>query len=192
MFNSKFELQKKRALEKLHEAIEKGEADEPMIDFLEKFNEKEHYYTTSSCAGRIIIFQDLGSKKDSDFIAKWHREIEFSDIVPFLGVLEGKKGIIWLRQEPLILHVVAKDLNHAILILDIAIKSGLKHSGIMVFKDQRYLVEINGTERLDVPIFEEKILVSEEYLRYLVKLANKKLVKSRITSKKFFDTVMKI
>lgn len=192
MLKSKFELQKKRALEKFHEAVEKGEADEPIIDFLEKFNEKEYCYTTSSCAGRIIIFQDMGSKKDSDFIAKWHREIEFSDIIPFLGVLEGKKGTIWLRQEPLILHVVAKDLNHAILILDTAIKSGLKHSGIMVFKDQRYLVEINGTERFDVPIFEEKILVSEEYLKYLVKLADKKFVKSRVTSKKFFGAVMKI
>jgi len=192
VLKSKFELQKERALEKFYEAVEKKEADEPIIEFLKEFNKKEFYYTTSSCAGRIMIFQDLGNKKDSDFIAKWHREIEFSDIFPFLSMLEGKKGIIWMRQEPLILHVIAKDLNHAILILEIAIKNGLKHSGIMVFKDQRYLIEINGTERLDAPIFEGKMLVSEDYLKYLVKLANKKLAKNRTTSKKFFSNAMKI
>jgi len=64
--------EKFRYLEDLKEVIQKGEVDLRIIDTLNILNSKENYYTTSSCAGRIILIEieEIGDKKESNFIFK--------------------------------------------------------------------------------------------------------------------------
>ena len=45
---------KSKYLKDLKKVIEEGEVDFRIIDTLNILNSKEDYYTTSSCAGRII------------------------------------------------------------------------------------------------------------------------------------------
>ena len=76
-----FEENKKKALENFEKHLKEGRVDEELIEFLKEFNKKENYYTTSSCAGRIIILLDKGKKGESKIVAKWHREISFEEFI---------------------------------------------------------------------------------------------------------------
>jgi len=194
----KFSVQKQKAILKFESALSKNEVDKDIIPFLEKFNKKENYYTTSSCAGRIILLHDLGSKKFSYFVGRWHRKVKYEEILEhihrFCEKEESSKGILWFKQEPLILHIVSKDLEGAEKILKIAITYGLKHSGIISLSKQRYVVEINGNERMSVPIVHKKLLIENlpEYLFSIVEIANENFEKNEKRRNRFLEEILKI
>jgi tRNA wybutosine-synthesizing protein 3 len=184
-----FDEDKRKTLKKFQRALENNEVDKPIIPLLKLINSLKDFYTTSSCAGRIILLHELGSrKKDHNFIIREHGEVNINE---FLNKKIGElKGRIWLKQEPFIIHIVARTLEKAIEMLNLGLKAGLKHSGIFVFKPERYILELNGTQHLSVPIFDKgKILVSKEYFIYLLELANKKLQKNKEMRKKFENLV---
>ncbi len=184
MPKKRFAQQKKFALKRLSQDRKEGKVDEGIFPLLNFFNSQESFYTTSSCSGRIVLFQDVGNKRDSSFIGKWHRKVEFSEVREKLKKLPAE-GIIWLRCEPSILHVVAKNLEGARKLLRLSLATGYKRSGIRGFKEDRYLVEICSTERIETPLGEKGTLfVSEDYLDYLTKIANKKFQKSQQRLKK--------
>ncbi|MFN3527539.1 MAG: tRNA-wybutosine modification methyltransferase TYW3 [Candidatus Altarchaeaceae archaeon] len=198
---SKFELQKEKNLKKFEKALSEGKVDNDIVEFLKKFNEKDFYYTTSSCAGRIMLLMDLGSKKESEFIARWHRKVNYEEVWnSIMNYIENKnnedkvkKGIVMFKQEPLILHIIAYDIEKAKKILDIALKNGLKHSGLIQWSDERYVVEINGNPRLSIPIVKYgKILVTEEYIKEIVEIANRNFEKNAIVRDKFLNEILEI
>ncbi len=201
MKDDKFNAQKHRAMQKFEFALSKDEVDKDIVGFLKKFNEKKFYYTSSSCAGRIILLHDLGSKKYSYFAARWHRKVKIDEVLDsvekFCDGKEAGKGILWFKQEPIIMHIVAYDLEHAKNILEIAIKHGLKHSGIMALSEQRYIIEINGNERMSVPLVSNnKLLIENEnlsqYLSSIVDIANKNFEKNEHRRERFLDDLNKI
>lgn len=176
---SKFKEQKAIAVEKFQRALKRGEVDSLLIPMIRYLNSLEDYYTTSSCAGRISVFHDVGAKRDDDWLGKWHREIEFDDIKSALEKIP-KNGIVWFIYEPAIFHVISRNLEDAIKIVNLARNSGFKKVGILSCKPERYLTEICSTERIDAPLAENRILlVDEEYIRYLVKLGNEKFQKGQ-------------
>ncbi len=196
MNDNKFNAQKHRAMQKFEFALSKDEVDKDIIGFLKKFNEKKFYYTSSSCAGRIILLHDLGGKKYSYFADRWHRKVTVEEVIEsiekFCNGEESCKGILWFKQEPIIMHIVAYSLEHAKNILEIAIKHGLKHSGIMALSDQRYIVEINGNERMSVPlVYNNKLLIEDDalpqYLFSIIEIANKNFEKNEHKREKFLD-----
>lgn len=186
-----FKLDKKKAMNKFSKALEKGEVDKPIISLLNFINSLSDFYTTSSCAGRVILLHEFGKRKiDNEFILKEHEKI---DIDKFLKINPKEmKGKIWLKQEPFIMHIVSRTLKNAKKMLSLGLESGLKHSGIFVFKLERYILELNGTQNLSVPIIDnKKMLASEEYLSYLLELADKKLQKNKETREKFEKLIIK-
>lgn len=191
---SKFELQKEKNMRKFEIALKEKKVDEALIDFLKKFNEKKFYYTTSSCAGRIILLRDLGNKKDSKFIIKWHRKVSADEVYENIkkAVEISDKGIIMFKQEPLILHTIAYDIERAKKILDIALKNGLKHSGLLQWSNERYIVEINGNERMSVLVANKKILVDKNYIEAIVEIANKNFEKNANKRDKFLNEILMI
>jgi len=191
---TKFELQKEKNLKKLEKALKEGKVDEPLIEVIKKFNEKKFYYTTSSCAGRIILLRDMGNKKDSEFIMRWHRKVETEEVWKCIKNIESenKEGIVMFKQEPLILHIIAFDLERAKKILDIALKNGLKHSGLLHWSKERYVVEINGNQRMSVPVVHKKILVDKSYVEKIVEIANKNFEKNEIKRNKFLNEILMI
>jgi tRNA(Phe) wybutosine-synthesizing methylase Tyw3 len=70
--------------------------------------------------------------------------------------------------------------------LELGLESGLKHSGVFVFKPERYILELNGTQHMSVPIIDNgKVLISKEYFSYLLEIANDKLEKNKQMRNKF-------
>jgi tRNA wybutosine-synthesizing protein 3 len=174
-----FRNDKLKALGKYSRALEDGKVDKPIIDLINYINSFPDYYTTSSCAGRVIFLHEFGKRKiDNDFVVKEHENVNIDD---FLNVSqEGLTGRVWLKQEPFIIHIACRTLTGAEEMLDIGIKSGLKHSGLFVFKPERYILELNGTDNISTPVMDGgKPLVSKDYLVYLLKLADEKLQRNK-------------
>ncbi len=85
---------------------------------------------------------------------------------------------IKFKCEPIILHVICRDLNSAVSLLEKAKKSGLKHSGIHSI-GKKIILEINGSDKLEFPIINKsRILVSDNFLKIIIKKSNEKLKKN--------------
>lgn len=181
-----FESEKKIYLEKLYKPdfSKKGSVDEKIKDLIEKINSNPDYYTTSSCSGRIMLITipDPKRKDTTDWLFVSHKKIQFKQ----LPLTEFPKSTTWFRQESMILHVCCKDLNSAQDLVDKAKTIGFKRSGIMATKN-RIMVEMMGTEKIDLPITKNgKLVVTKDYLTYVTAEANKKMKINHDKIKKFY------
>jgi len=160
-----------------------GRVDADIKPLLDVINSYEEYYTTSSCSGRIQITLNKlpGDKHNIITVAKWHREVKVEEVLTVLEEL--KKSAVeysWFSVQPPILHVIAKNLEAALNILTTARHCGFKHSGIQSVKKYRVVVEITGSERIEVPLFSRGILIIDlKHLPALVSVANEVLIKSK-------------
>lgn len=164
-------------MRKLKKAKTENLVDIDVIPLIDHINSLENFYTTSSCSGRISIFCHVGSKLKDFAVKKWHSKVSFDDVMHVINSAmdSQKNGAIWFRQESSIFHIVSKDLDGAIKVLDIALKSGYKYSGISVLKEGRYMVEVLSTERVDAPVAKDgELIVDENYIKFLIELANDK------------------
>jgi len=185
----KWVMNRKNAMDQLARAREEGKADEGIRNLVDKINSNPDLYTTSSCSGRICLLETPKehSKLESRWLYKTHSEAQFDDV---LNVLEKNKkeikNTVYLQAECPILHVVAKELDSAKKILFLALQSGFKRSGIQSIQKDRIVIEICSTETLEVPIAEAgEVLVKEDYLRYLVDIANMKWRRGQEKLKRF-------
>ncbi|MFA4646238.1 hypothetical protein P8X24_03045 [Pyrococcus kukulkanii] len=170
---------KREALISLFQAMEKKEVDEDIIDLLLLINSIKGIYTTSSCSGRIGILEEpaLGAKPLSRWLIKVHRSLKFEEAKEALK--EAKSGIIFLKSQPPIFHVVAEDEEKAKLVHEIGLSSGFKYTTFKAISS-RYLVEINGTEYLTVPLGKDgKVLVTDEYLKFAIEIGNQMLERGK-------------
>ena len=85
-----FNSYKKNALSKFQKAKNENLVDGKIISLLDILNKSDNYFTTSSCAGRIVILEipAIGDKKNAVFLGKWHRKIKKSE---FLNELKNAK-----------------------------------------------------------------------------------------------------
>lgn len=184
-----FRNDKVRALRDYGTALQKGEVDQPIIELIDFINSLPDYYTTSSCAGRVIFLHEFGKRKiDNEFVIKEHDKVKLESFLT--AGTDGMDGRIWLKHEPFIIHIASMTLEGAIKMLELGIKCGLKHSGVFVFRPERYVLELNGTPSMAVPVIERgKPLVSKDYLVYLLRLADEKLQKNREFRDRFEKSV---
>ncbi len=141
---------KEKALKALEQAIENKEVDEEVLPILNVINATEQFVTTSSCAGRITIFRRKPKKEDSAFLFKWHRRITEEELRTALLSLKRIEDVE-LRAESFILHVLAKDVDSASRLLQVARQSGIKKGGIQQI-GEKILVELRGNVCLTVPL----------------------------------------
>jgi tRNA wybutosine-synthesizing protein 3 len=126
-------------------------------------------------------------------LGKWHRYIEFDEIIT--ASKKAKRGQIWLIAQSSIIHVVTANLKAADKIIKIANASGFKNSGIKSL-NRKIICEICSTERLDVPVGRNRVLLCDkEYLQLLINIANeiiekstKKLLRLEQKLKKYLST----
>lgn len=175
-----FEGYKRNALIKFHKAKNENLVDKKIIPLLEVLNKSDNYFTTSSCAGRIVLMEipAIGDKKNAVFLGKWHRKIAKSE---FLKELEkAKKGQLWLLAQSPIIHIVSKTYGDAENLLRIGISSGFKNSGLKSI-GKKIVIEICSTERFDMPIGKDgKVYCNEEYIEYLLDIANDMIERSNL------------
>ena len=170
---------KNNALNKLNNAMNENKVDERIIKIINLINSNEDYYTSSSCAGRIVIIElpELGDKKKAKFLGKWHRKIEYSELTT--SIKFANYGMLWILAQSPILHVITKSPLSADKLIKIAITSGFKNSGFKSYNDN-IVIEICSTERLDSPIGKNGILYcNEEHLKLIVDISNHIIERSR-------------
>ena len=174
---------KEHFLKRLELEYKIGRVDADVKPLLDVINSFDEYYTTSSCSGRIQITLNKlpGDKHDIITVAKWHREVGVEEVLAVISELhKSAVKYSWFSVQPPIFHVVAKNLEAALDILTIARHCGFKHSGIQSVKRYRVILEITGSERIEVPIFSDGVLMIElEKIPALVKIANKLLSRSK-------------
>ena len=87
---------KKNALESIEKACHIKKVDDGILPILHLINASSSYYTSSSCAGRIVLLEipNIGNKKEAVFLGKWHRTIDQDEIKK--AVEKANRGLIWL------------------------------------------------------------------------------------------------
>lgn len=176
---TRFGMIKKRHKGTYETALSQGKVDGQMQSLCTFIAETGNYYTSSCCSGRIVLLERRGNRKiDTFFQRKWHRKVKLKELLE--GFRERTIGEIWLKVDPFILHIGCADLEHAKTVLGAMKKAGVKRGGIIVAEPEKFLIEFQGTEKMDVPIKEArknwgKKLVGEEYIKVLLKKANKLL-----------------
>ena len=243
----------------------KGSIDKDIIGIVNLINSKKDFYTTSSCAGRIVLLEMKSRKKnDCNWIFSKHDKVNLKEIIDTLKnskeflVSQKSKGFfrtlkkhnknqsrelplkagkkeetsfenlpessqfigearaygrerepstkycerserieiatnktknknpIWLKQQPIILHVACRNPEAAKKLLDLARKI-FKHSGILSITERKVTVEIIGNERIDTVIADKNFVADEKYLKNLVKYANNNFAENKRKSKRFLQ-----
>ncbi|MBI2101061.1 hypothetical protein HYT53_00445 [Candidatus Woesearchaeota archaeon] len=165
----------------------KGCVDEGIKEIIIAINSKKGYYTTSSCAGRIVLLERLsGRKNESNWLFSSHNKIKFNEIKNHLK--NQIKNEIWLKQEPLILHVRCSGLKSAKKLLDISRKI-FRRAGIISLSEKKIVVEIIGSERIDAIIADKNFIADENYLKNLVKYTNRNFEENKRKSEKFLKII---
>ena len=176
MSRDQFLFRKENQLKKGDKSL-KGNWDHRIAELCNKINSIGDYYTTSSCSGRVVVLKDSKEKRDDLFVFVSHDEINIEQLKEALRKISGE-GIFYFKQDPVIIHISCKTIENCRELINLALKSGWKRNGI-ISSNKRFVVELNSTEKLEFPIVKNgKILVDEEYLKLIVKEANKKLKRS--------------
>jgi tRNA wybutosine-synthesizing protein 3 len=162
-----FTNEKKVALSKLDKS-KKGSIDSGVKGLVDLINSKEEYYTTSSCSGRVVLWQN-GGKNEGKWLKVSHDLIEkvFFDV--------SSQELVWLRVDPFIIHIACRDLDTANVLLDKA-KLIFKKSCLLDFR-KKFVVEIMASERMEMPFYSGKVLFND--LDMLLELVNGKLRRNK-------------
>ena len=168
-----FEEQKKKQLER-KDASSIGSWDPKIKGLCEKLNKRKEYYTTSSCAGRIVLLKGEMGKEPNKFLFRTHKKTSFSEIKKALEDVEYE-GLVEFKQSPCILHVACASLEDSQELVNNAKLAGWKKSGIMNTK-KRFIVELQSTEHLAFPIMNGgEVFVDDKFLRRVVQQSNMRL-----------------
>jgi len=189
--NSRFDMTKKHHKETYEEAKAIGRMDEDFIPLCDFIIKTKNYFTSSSCAGRIALIglSEEETKQESAFYRKWHRTVKENEVLEAIHDFKG--AVLWFKQEPLILHLGTNGIENAKKILTLCEKVGIKRAGIKVAKDGKFIAEILGTQNINAPVKEGKMIVSDEYIQYLVKKGNEKFKKNQELIEKLYKEAKK-
>lgn len=166
-------------------AVKDRKADEKMIPLCRFVSKTKNFFTSSSCAGRIILLQlpKNENKLDASFHRKWHKKVSEKEL--WTGIDAKTVGELWFKLDPFILHIGGKDLEGAKKILECMAKAGVKRGGIIVAKPGKFLIEMQGTQGMAFPVKKDnEVLVDKAYIKYILARANKKLEKNYLLLKK--------
>jgi len=178
---------KENALRSLEEACTINQVDEGILPVLELINHLPGYYTSSSCAGRIVLLQipQLGDKRNARFLGIWHRTIQTEELLD--AASNATTGYLWFLAQAPILHIGAETLELADKMLKNAISCGFKNSAVKSLS-KKIIIELCSTERLDAPIGRDGCLFCEKkYLSLLVEISNEVIERSQQKLGKFAE-----
>ena len=182
---------KESALKSLENACVEQKVDEGILQILDLINQIEGFYTSSSCAGRIVLLEipQIGDKRGATFLGVWHRTIELKELKS--AATNATKGVLWLLAQAPILHIGAQKLEFANMMVKTAISCGFKNSAIKSV-GKKIRIEICSTERLDAPIGRDGCLFCKaEHLLLLVEISNEVIERSRKKIDRFIKKVEK-
>ncbi|MDN5358160.1 MAG: tRNA wybutosine-synthesizing protein 3 [Candidatus Diapherotrites archaeon] len=163
--------------------------DAPIVPLLDLLNANTHYVTTSSCSGRVVLLATTPSEKkgESFFYRKWHRPVIFDEVWGAISSFSG--SVLWFKVDPFIIHVGADSFESALRLVNVAHRAGVKIAGIQAADNVKFHVEIRGIDYMAVPVYERELLVNKDYVRHLVRIANRKMVRNAHRLARLFKAV---
>jgi tRNA(Phe) wybutosine-synthesizing methylase Tyw3 len=113
--------------------------------------------------------ENVGDKSAGEFYRSWHEPPSMKLIVDEVSKYNGDKTL-WLMIQSTILHISTYDLMKAVEMRNLALESGYKYSKILSISDRGIVIEVLGTERIDIPLYVSgKKILNFEYLDFLEK-----------------------
>lgn len=170
---------KENALKSLEKACDEQKVDTGIVSILELINGMEGFYTSSSCAGRIVLLEipQIGDKRGATFLGVWHRTIEPGELEE--AATKATQGLLWLLAQAPILHVGVQTTELANKMVKTAVSCGFKNSA-MKSTGRKIIIEICSTERLDAPLGRDgRLFCDREYLIMLIEIANEVIERSK-------------
>ncbi|KAM9688600.1 tRNA wybutosine-synthesizing protein 3 homolog isoform 2-T2 [Trichechus inunguis] len=144
----------------------KGSVDEDVVELVQLLNTRDQFFTTSSCAGRILLL-DGGvngfevQKQNCCWLLVTHKPCIKDDVIV---ALKKANGDAILKFEPFILHVQCRQLKDA------------------------QLLAVRSTHSLEVPLSHNgKLMVTEEYIDFLLNIANQKMEENKKRIERFYN-----
>ncbi|XP_035107784.1 tRNA wybutosine-synthesizing protein 3 homolog isoform X5 [Callithrix jacchus] len=117
----------------------KGSVDEDVVELVQFLNMRDQFFTTSSCAGRILLLDGIVALKKAN-------------------------GDATLKFEPFVLHVQCRQLQDA------------------------QILAVRSTHGLEVPLIHKgKLMVTEEYIDFLLNVANQKMEENKKRIERFYN-----
>ncbi|KAM6148318.1 tRNA wybutosine-synthesizing protein 3 homolog [Rhynchocyon petersi] len=168
----------------------KGSVDEDVVELVQLLNTRDQFFTTSSCAGRILILDGGANgfevqKQNCCWLLVTHKPCIKDDVIV---ALKKASGDAVLKFEPFILHVQCRQLQDAQLLHSAAIDSGFRNSGITVGKRGKTMLAVRSTHSLEVPLSHKgKLMVTEEYIDFLLNIANQKMEENKKRIERFYN-----
>jgi tRNA G37 N-methylase Trm5/tRNA(Phe) wybutosine-synthesizing methylase Tyw3 len=179
----------------------KGSIDFPVRDIVHLINLHKDYVTTSSCSGRISVYEcagDTNSYNNTTKGIKWllvkHEIVSKLDLLSAIAKAEGNRNagnndsqLVMLKVEPFILHVHVRDVDSARELHHLAYSCGYRESGISIGQ-KKVMVAVRTTGfGLELPIAENnhRLLLDEYTLDIIVQEANSRLLKNFARIDKF-------
>ncbi|KAK1339896.1 hypothetical protein QTO34_018456 [Cnephaeus nilssonii] len=144
----------------------KGSVDEDVAELVQLLNGREQFFTTSSCAGRILLLDGNINgfevqKQNCCWLLVTHKPCVKDDVIV---ALKKANGDAILKFEPLILHVQCRELQDA------------------------QILAVRSTHGLEVPLSHKgKLMVTEEYIDFLLETANQKMEENKKRIERFYN-----
>ena len=140
----------------------KGSVDAPVVALVDRINRTPHFYTTSSCSGRISLFQhdhSDGKGKSGRWLLCEHGAVTLPQLLSALQTASTAHSTTTasvLRFEPFILAVACRSLSAASLLLSAALQSGCRESGITSAHPNRpVMVSVRCSIRMELPVLSD-------------------------------------
>ncbi|XP_069498006.1 tRNA wybutosine-synthesizing protein 3 homolog isoform X1 [Ambystoma mexicanum] len=169
----------------------KGSVDTDIAHIVQRLNAEDHFFTTSSCSGRIILVDTPSSnsfevqKQNCSWLFVTHQKCKKDDVI---AALQKANGDAVFKFEAFVLHVQCQLLEDAQLLHSVAINSGFRNSGITVGKKGKIVMAVRSTHCLEVPLCRKgTLLVNEDYIDYLVQAANLKMEENKHRIDRFYS-----
>ncbi|XP_029473896.1 tRNA wybutosine-synthesizing protein 3 homolog isoform X1 [Rhinatrema bivittatum] len=168
----------------------KGNVDADIVSLVRFINERDPFFTTSSCSGRVTLIDGCShdfevKKKNCSWLLVTHQKCQKDDVI---AALQRASGDAVLKFEPFVLHVQCRQLEDAQLLHSVALNAGFRNSGITVGKKGKTVMAVRSTHGLEVPLSRMgKLLVNEEYIEFVVQIANGKLEENTKRIERFYS-----
>ncbi|RLV88631.1 hypothetical protein DV515_00015451 [Chloebia gouldiae] len=150
--------------------------DARAAELVRLLNARERFCSASSCDGRVVVMDTNGTgiqKKNCTWLLVTHDPCVKGDV---MAALKKATGDVVFKFEPFVLHVLCQELQDAQLLHSVAIDSGFRNSGITVGRGGKITMAVRSTHCLEVPLSHKgRLMVSEEYIEFLVHVANQKM-----------------
>ena len=161
-----------------------GYLDPGIEPILERINSVPGLATTSTCMGRVTIVEGewpwLRGEEGARIVYKTHGKLTLERL---MSALSAHYCNLWLRVSPPLLHVRASTEECALHLLDLARRTGHKHSGIISLAGGAgIVVEIMSGAQFTVPLTARcarTLSISVESLERLVSLVNDTIEENR-------------